>query len=223
MLGATTLRIHTDDRGNSGGGNEIDDDTVAIYVAPVDHPTVAADDSGTIGEDTPGTIDVLGNDSDADGPLAVLAVDGTAITVGNTVAVANGSVTLNADGTLTFTPAGDFNGATAFSYQTREALHYQFFDRDIETAFTTVASIPTEGGVEGFANDFNVAALAAATQRQRRLFRRTLHRLDQYRDRRQLHVLHHLGRRLGAVHRRRDGREQRFLAGAHRALRRRRR
>ena len=38
-------------------------------------------------------------------------------------------------------------------------LHYQFFDRDDATAFTTVASIPTEGGVEGFANDFNVAAL----------------------------------------------------------------
>ena len=134
--------------------------TITVTVAPVDDPTAASDDSGTIGEDTPGTIDVLGNDSDADGPLALLAVDGTAITIDDTVAVANGTVTLNADGTLTFTPAGDFNGATAFSYQTRELLHYQFFDRDGATAFTTVANIPTVGGVEGFATGFDVAALA---------------------------------------------------------------
>ena len=147
-------------RASDDDGAESNVATITVTVAPVDDPTAASDDGGTIGEDTPGTIDVLGNDSDADGPLAVLAVDGTAITVGDAVAVTNGSVTLNADGTLTFTPAGNFNGAAAFSYQTREALHYQFFDRVMETAFTTVASIPTEGGVEGFANEFNVSALA---------------------------------------------------------------
>ena len=148
-----TFRASDDDGADSNAA------TITVTVAPVGDPTAASDDGGTIGEDTPGTIDVLGNDSDADGPLAVLAVDGTAITVGDTVAVTNGSVTLNADGTLTFTPTGNFNGETSFSYQTRELLHYQFFDRDDATAFTTVASIPTEGGVEGFANDFNVAAL----------------------------------------------------------------
>ena len=132
--GSDALRIRTNDRGNSGGGNEIDDDTIALYVLPVDHPTVAADDSGNVGEDVPGIFYVLGNDSDADGPLAVLAVDGTAITAGDTVAVAHGSVTLNADGTLTFAPAEDFNGETSFSYQTRELLHYQFFDREDATA-----------------------------------------------------------------------------------------
>ena len=158
--GSDALRIRTNDRGNSGGGSEIDDDTIALYVLPVDHPTVAADDSGNVGEDVPGIFQVLGNDSDADGPLTVLAVDGTAITAGNTVAVAHGSVTLNADGTLTFAPAEDFNGETSFTYQTRDLLHYQFFDRDVATAFTTVANIPTIGGVEGFAAGFDVATLA---------------------------------------------------------------
>src|SRR6185295_7816806 len=128
--GSDALRIRTNDRGNSGGGSEIDDDTIALYVLPVDHPTVAADDSGNVGEDVPGIFQVLGNDSDADGPLTVLAVDGTAIKIGNTIAVANGGVTLNADGTLTFSPAEDFNGETSFTYQTRDLLHYQFFDRD---------------------------------------------------------------------------------------------
>jgi VCBS repeat-containing protein len=159
-VGSDTLRIRTDDAGNTGDGDGVDEDAVAIYVAPVDHPTVAADDSGDVGEDVPGIFHVLGNDSDVDGPLAVLAVDGTTIAVGNTAAVAHGSVTLNADGTLTFTPAENFNGATSFSYQTRELLHYQFFDRDVATGFTSVANIPTTGGVEGFASGFDVAALA---------------------------------------------------------------
>ena len=162
---------------------------------------------------------VLGNDSDADGPLAVLAVDGTAITAGNTVAVAHGSVTLNADGTLTFAPAEDFNGETSFSYQTRVLLHYQFFDRE-DTNASTRRKDPDQGRHRGTATDSTSRRWRRA-QRQHRQFRHPLHRLDPCRGRRQLHVLHHLGRRLGALRRRRVGGEQRLLAGRHRALRRR--
>ena len=60
--------------------------------------------------------------------LAVARDQRHAITVGGSVAVADGSVTLNADGTLTFAPAEDFNGETAFTYQAGSGLHYQFFD-----------------------------------------------------------------------------------------------
>ena len=65
-------------------------------------------------------------------------------------------MTLNADGTLTFTPKDDFNGATAFTYQAGSGLHYQLFD----ATFTTVANIPTDGGLSGVATDFDVGALA---------------------------------------------------------------
>ena len=110
-------------------------------------------------EDTPGTIDVLGNDSDVDAPLAVRAVDGTAITVGGAVVVANGSVTLNADGTLTFTPAGISTAQTSFSYSDRSCLHYQFFDRE-DTSTSHGREYPDRGRRRGLRDDFDVAALA---------------------------------------------------------------
>ena len=52
--------------------------------------------------------------STASSPLSEF--DGEPIAVGETVAVAHGSVTLNEDGTLTFMPASDFNGVTGFEY-----------------------------------------------------------------------------------------------------------
>ncbi|KTD52548.1 cadherin-like domain-containing protein, partial [Legionella quateirensis] len=46
----------------------------------------------------------------------ITAIDGTAITAGNTVTVANGTVLLNNDGTLSFTPTANYNGSTSFTY-----------------------------------------------------------------------------------------------------------
>ncbi|MCT4708024.1 cadherin-like domain-containing protein, partial [Enterobacteriaceae bacterium H16N7] len=56
------------------------------------------------------------NDSFENSGHTVTAINGTAIGVGASAAVSNGSVTLNADGTLSFAPAANFNGATSFSY-----------------------------------------------------------------------------------------------------------
>ena len=59
---------------------------------------------------------MLANDNDVDSELSVIGIDGGPIAVGETVAVAHGSVTLNEDGALTFAPASDFNGETGFEY-----------------------------------------------------------------------------------------------------------
>ncbi|WP_140627733.1 immunoglobulin-like domain-containing protein [Methylibium rhizosphaerae] len=91
--------------------------TLALSVTPVNDAPVAVGDSVATNEDTPVTIAVLGNDSDADGDaLAVTAINGTAIAVGSPVLLPQGSVSLNADGTLTFTPAADYNGPASFDY-----------------------------------------------------------------------------------------------------------
>ena len=70
-------------------------------------PPGPIDDYATTPEDTPVTIDVLANDSDADGDtLSVTTVsDG-----------AHGTVLINGDGTLTYTPAADYHGEDSFSY-----------------------------------------------------------------------------------------------------------
>ncbi|MGH2751446.1 MAG: Ig-like domain-containing protein [Actinomycetota bacterium] len=91
--------------GDGNGGS--DTATVEVTVTPVNDDPVAQDDSLTTPEDTPGTVDVLANDSDVDGdPLTV-----TASTQG-----ADGTVDCTAGGECTYTPDPGFTGADDFDY-----------------------------------------------------------------------------------------------------------
>jgi len=81
---------------------------VVITIDPVNDPPVAVDNASTTDEDTPVTIDVLGNDSDVDGDTISTAT----ILVGPT----NGSVVINPDGTTTYTPNPNYTGTDTFTY-----------------------------------------------------------------------------------------------------------
>ena len=99
--------------GNSGS----DIGHVSGTVTPVNDPPVADNESFTVAEDGAVIIDVLTGDTDLDGDtLSVSEIDGTPISVGSPVTIANGVVSLNADGTLTFTPNANFHGPAAFDY-----------------------------------------------------------------------------------------------------------
>ncbi|OYT97801.1 MAG: hypothetical protein CFE40_14810, partial [Burkholderiales bacterium PBB1] len=79
---------------------------VHVDVTPVNDAPVATDDTVTVAEDTPVTLNVLGNDTDVEGdPLTITQIDGQPVTVGTPVVVANGTVTVNPNGTVTFDPA----------------------------------------------------------------------------------------------------------------------
>jgi hypothetical protein len=80
--------------------------TVAVAVTCVNDAPGAADDSATTAEDTAVVIDVLDNDSDADGDT--LYVD--SVTQGS-----HGSVVNNGTD-VTYTPDADYCGADSFSY-----------------------------------------------------------------------------------------------------------
>ena len=92
----------------SDGAGGTDTATVTIVVDPVNDVPVAADDAVSTAEDTPVSIDVRGNDADADGdPLVV-----TAVTQG-----ANGTVAIDpVTGQPVYTPDADFHGTDAFTY-----------------------------------------------------------------------------------------------------------
>ncbi len=85
--------------------------TVTIAISSVDDAPVAVADSSTTPEDTAITVDVLANDSDADGNL-----DPTSVSLiaqpGNGVAVVNSST-----GKITYTPRLNFNGVDVLTYQ----------------------------------------------------------------------------------------------------------
>jgi len=92
-----------------GGG--VDTTTVQITVVQVNRPPVATADSFEVPEDSALTVaapGVLDNDSDPNGDSLSAAV---------LTGVSNGSLSLDADGGFTYTPAADFAGEEAFSYQ----------------------------------------------------------------------------------------------------------
>lgn len=82
--------------------------TVTVTVAPAgNHPPVAVDDAATTRPNKPLQIDVLANDSDADGDALVV----TAIS-----AAGNGQVVAKANGRVAYKPNKGFTGADRFTY-----------------------------------------------------------------------------------------------------------
>src|SRR5207244_3575371 len=81
--------------------------TVTITVTAVNDAPVAVNDAVTTAEDTPATIAVLANDSDADG-------DALTVSIGSQPS--HGTATVNADQTIAYAPAADYNGSDSFTY-----------------------------------------------------------------------------------------------------------
>ena len=83
--------------------------TLTLSVTPVNDAPIANDDIASTPINTPVTIAVLANDTDA---------DGDALTVSNPVVgdSTRGTVTLNPDGTLNFIPANNVTGPVTITY-----------------------------------------------------------------------------------------------------------
>jgi len=80
--------------------------TMVLSVRPVNDAPVAGADSATTPEETPVTVNVLANDSDADGnPLTLTAVSQPS----------NGAAVINA-GQVVYTPNANFSGSDSFTY-----------------------------------------------------------------------------------------------------------
>ncbi|MEO0939724.1 MAG: cadherin-like domain-containing protein [Pseudomonadota bacterium] len=111
-----------------GNGGE-DTGEATVTVAPVNDGPVAVDDTATTDEDTPVVIDLLGNDTDADGDT---------LTIGTVTVPANqGTVVDNGDGTVTFTPAENFNGEATITYTVQDGNGGE----DTGEAVVTVAAV----------------------------------------------------------------------------------
>ena len=92
----------------SDGNGGTDSATIAITVNAVNDAPVANDDGPlTTDVDTPLTnINVLGNDTDADGDTLIVT----------SASATNGDVTINGDGTLNYTPNGGYSGPDTITY-----------------------------------------------------------------------------------------------------------
>ncbi len=92
---------------------------------------VANNNSGTTGYETAVTINILGNDTDADNDA--LNFVGTSTTSAN-----GGSVILNANGTATYTPPSGYSGTDTYSY----TINDTFGSTDSATVTITVQAAP---------------------------------------------------------------------------------
>jgi VCBS repeat-containing protein len=81
--------------------------TVSVTITPVNDVPVAVNNSAATNEDTPVTVNVLANDSDA---------DGDPLTITNVTQGLKGTVTVNAGASVTYTPNLNANGSDSFTY-----------------------------------------------------------------------------------------------------------
>ncbi|MGB6297254.1 MAG: tandem-95 repeat protein [Rivularia sp. (in: cyanobacteria)] len=102
FTGIDTFNYQIDD-GNGG----TDTATVNVNVANVNEIPSSANDSVTTNEDTAVSINVLANDSDADGDNLNIA----------SVSSPNNGITAIVDNQIVYTPAANFNGVDSFNYQ----------------------------------------------------------------------------------------------------------
>ncbi|HEB69326.1 MAG TPA: tandem-95 repeat protein, partial [Desulfobulbus sp.] len=133
---------------------------------PVNHAPLATDDAAATGENSAVVIDVLANDSDADGdPLHI-----TEVSVDDGL----GMVGINDDGTITFDPGSDFDHLAQGETQ-ETAIAYTISDGHggTSTATTTVTvtgtndtptvsgAVALPGGTEDSSQSFSTADLLA--------------------------------------------------------------
>ncbi|MFO0819085.1 MAG: tandem-95 repeat protein [Pirellulales bacterium] len=87
--------------------------TVTITVNNVNESPVAVNDSANVASGSSVNVNVVANDTDADG-----TIDGSTITI--VTNPANGVATPNANGTVTYTPNSGFQGSDSFQYTVRD-------------------------------------------------------------------------------------------------------
>lgn len=91
--------------------------SLVITINPVNDPPVANSNAGVTDINQSINLNVLQNDNDPEGSsLTITHINATSIAPLGSVAVTNGSVTLNANNTLTVTPALDYEGQITFTY-----------------------------------------------------------------------------------------------------------
>ncbi|OQY22801.1 MAG: hypothetical protein B6I35_05225, partial [Anaerolineaceae bacterium 4572_32.2] len=123
----------------SDGAGGADSATVSVTVNPVNDPPEAEDDSGVTNEDAAITVNVLVNDSDADGDT---------ITVTQVSDPAHGSVVDNGDGSITYTPDEEYSGEDSFTYIISDGAV-----TDIATVMIDVTNDTDDDGIPDSSDD----------------------------------------------------------------------
>ncbi|WP_417840883.1 cadherin-like domain-containing protein [Terasakiella sp.] len=125
-----------------------DSATTTVNTAVGNDAPVANNDYATTNEDTAIVLDLVDNDTDTGSDsLSITQIDGVDISIGDTVNVGNGTVTLNADGSINFMPSDDFSGEVNFDYTVSDGQG---------ASDTATASIDVAGVADGAEVSVNI-------------------------------------------------------------------
>ncbi|NEO69322.1 Ig-like domain-containing protein [Moorena sp. SIO3H5] len=108
--------------------------TVNVDVTDPNQPPVAGDDTATTALNTAVDINVLANDTDAEGDALTVTLDQQG---------ANGEAVVNQDGTITYTPVDGFTGTDSFTYQLSDGVN----DPVIATVNVNVDNVTVSGPI----------------------------------------------------------------------------
>ena len=126
-------------RDNDGATSNVA--TVTVTVNDVNDPPVANDDTATTDEGNSVTINVIANDTDADGtinPTTVAIVSGPS----------NGSVSVNlVSGEVTYIPDANYNGTDSFTYRVRDDDGAQSNVATVTVTVIQVGPAPSPSGL----------------------------------------------------------------------------
>lgn len=107
--GTASLRVTSNDNGNSGnGGPRGDDDTISITVTPLNDPPTLGNDTFTVDEDSMTMLNVLANDSSAPDGMETLTI--VAVSSAMNGIVSSGGTSLS------YRPNANFFGMDTFTY-----------------------------------------------------------------------------------------------------------
>jgi VCBS repeat-containing protein len=125
--------------------------TVSLTITPVNDAPAAANDTGSLAEDTVLTVNapgVLGNDSDIDSSsLTAVLVSGPS----------HGTLTLNSNGSFTYTPAANYNGSDSFTYKANDG------NLDSNTATVSLTITPVNDSPVAVNDSYTTAEDTALT------------------------------------------------------------
>ncbi|EOX1588895.1 Ig-like domain-containing protein, partial [Vibrio cholerae] len=117
----------------------------------IDDPVDAVNDEYTVNEDGSVSLNLLANDKAPDGGLAIVSINGVALTGGaQNIAVTNGSVVIAANGSMTFKPSENFNGDISFDYVAKDA------DGDTDTATVNITVAAQDDAVDAVNDEYQV-------------------------------------------------------------------
>ncbi|RAW01361.1 tandem-95 repeat protein [Pseudochryseolinea flava] len=159
--GTASIQYTVQDNGSA----ESNPATITITVNSINDLPVAVDDAVTTNEDVVVTLNVVSNDTDADGTINVASVDLNVALAGiqTTNSNASGNFSVNASGVVTYTPTANYSGTATLQYRVNDNDGATSNNATITITVNAVNDVPVANNDAIVTNEDAVATINVVT------------------------------------------------------------